>query len=150
MLRGMRGGGLKRRRDTEEAPTSAPLPDDAEAVKMCFKLIAPSWVRDPEIVVGFQREAAALAAVRSPHVVQVYAFGPHARSWFFAMEHVDGRNLEAILQEHRAHGATVPLRRAVTILAQIGEGIDEVVQVLQVPLQRSVDNTLNCAVDVGP
>ena len=45
MLRGMRGGGLKRRRDTEEAPTNAPLPDDAEAVKMCFKLIVPSFKR---------------------------------------------------------------------------------------------------------
>jgi serine/threonine-protein kinase len=94
--------------------------------KVALKVIASAWVRDPQMVAGFQREAAALAAVRSPHVVQVYAFGPHAGSWFFAMEHVDGRNLDVINQEHRAHGANVPLRRAVTILSQIGEGIDAV------------------------
>jgi serine/threonine-protein kinase len=94
--------------------------------KVALKLIAPSWGLDPAAVRGFQREASALAAVRSAHVVQVYAFGTHAGSWFFAMEHVDGCDLQLLLQEHRAHGVTIPLRRVITILSQIGEGIDAV------------------------
>src|SRR5262249_49888394 len=64
------------------------------------------------VIQGFQREAKALASIRSQYVVQVYAFGLHEGSYFFAMEYVRGRTLRKIVAEHREHGDTIPLHRA--------------------------------------
>ncbi|MFT3774538.1 MAG: protein kinase [Minicystis sp.] len=90
---------------------------------VALKVIAPSLLDDTNAPMRFLREAKALASVRSHHVVQVYAFGPHRGSYFYAMEYVPGRSLKEILAEHRMHGDTVPVHRALTILAQIAEGI---------------------------
>ncbi|APR84595.1 Serine/threonine protein kinase PrkC, regulator of stationary phase [Minicystis rosea] len=93
---------------------------------VALKVIAPSLLDDTHAPMRFLREAKALASVRSHHVVQVYAFGPHRGSYFYAMEYVPGRSLKEILAEHRRHGDTVPVHRALTILAQIAEGISAV------------------------
>jgi serine/threonine-protein kinase len=74
----------------------------------------------------FQHEARVLASVRSPYVVQVYAYGMHEGRCFFVMELVDGRALDAIILDHRRHGATVPLHRVLTILGRIAEGLEAV------------------------
>ena len=93
---------------------------------VALKVIAPALLHDTLAPMRFLREAKALASVRSQHVVQVYAFGPHRESYFYAMEYVPGRSLKDILAEHRSHGDTVPVHRALTILAQIAEGISAV------------------------
>src|SRR5512141_636460 len=54
---------------------------------VALKVIAPSLVGDASAAVRFLREAKALASVRSLHVVQLYAFGPHRGSYFYAMEY---------------------------------------------------------------
>ncbi|HSO00850.1 MAG TPA: serine/threonine-protein kinase [Candidatus Nanopelagicales bacterium] len=94
--------------------------------KVALKLIAPELGDDPEWVKALQEEAAALASIRSQHVVQVYAFGLYDGSCFFAMEYVRGRTLREILDEHRAHRASVPLHRALTIVGRLGAGLDAV------------------------
>jgi serine/threonine-protein kinase len=93
---------------------------------VALKMIAPRWGSDDAVVTGFQREAKALASIRSQYVVQVHAFGTHERSYFFAMEYVRGRTLRSILGEHREHGDTIPLHRSLTILHRIAQGIDAV------------------------
>lgn len=93
---------------------------------VALKMIAPSWAKDGEAASCFQREAKALASVRSPYVVQVYAFGVHLGRYFFAMEYVRGRSVLQILTEHRKHGDTIPTHRTLTILNRIAQGIDAV------------------------
>jgi serine/threonine protein kinase len=93
---------------------------------VALKVIAPAWSRDTSIATRFQQEARALASVRSPHVVQIYAFGRHGDSYFFAMEYVRGRSLDAILEEHLKHGARLPSHRALTIFAKVAEGVSAV------------------------
>jgi serine/threonine-protein kinase len=93
---------------------------------VALKLIAPHFIADPSAVARFRREAAALAAVRNEHVVQVYSFGPHDGSFFFAMEYVRGPTLETLMREHADHDTFVPLHRALTILLQIASGLDAV------------------------
>jgi serine/threonine-protein kinase len=90
---------------------------------VALKLIAPRWSSDPQITAGFHQEAVALAAIRSQHVVQVYAFGRHEGSYFFAMEYVAGRSLGQLLIEYARHGDAIPLHRALTILNRIAEGL---------------------------
>jgi serine/threonine-protein kinase len=93
---------------------------------VALKMIAPVWARSPEATTSFLREAQALASIRSQYVVQVYAFGPHEGSYFFAMEYVRGRTLRQIMTEHREHGDTIPQHRTLTILSRIAQGLDAV------------------------
>jgi serine/threonine protein kinase len=94
--------------------------------RVALKVIAPTWARDGEITARFLREAKALASIRSNYVVQVYAFGVHEGSYFFAMEYVRGRTVKQILSEHRKHGDTIPPHRTLTILNRIARGLDAV------------------------
>jgi serine/threonine-protein kinase len=93
---------------------------------VALKLITPSFAKDPSAVTRFRSEAAALAAIRNEHVVQVYSFGPHLASYFFAMEYVPGPNLEDLIQQHATHAELVPLHRALTILIQTASGLEAV------------------------
>ncbi len=93
---------------------------------VALKMIAPRWVGDGAIAASFHREARALASIRDQNVVQIYASGFHEGSYFFAMEYVRGRTLRQILVEHRRHGDTIPLHRAITIVHRIAQGIDAV------------------------
>jgi serine/threonine-protein kinase len=93
---------------------------------VALKMIAPRWLGDDAIVASFQREAKALASIRSQYVVQVHAFGVHEGSYFFAMEYVRGRTLRDILAEHADHGGIIPVHRSLTILQRIAQGLDAV------------------------
>jgi len=93
---------------------------------VALKVVGSAWSNDAEIVARFQQEARCLASVRSPNVVQIYAFGRQRGSLFFAMEHVRGRTLGVILAELRARRALLPLDRVLDIVRQVGEGLSAV------------------------
>ena len=90
------------------------------AVKMLRPDLKPQWA------MMLVKEARSLASVRSPHVVQVYAFGSHDDAFFFAMEHVDGWSLETIIREHKRQNQLVPFHRTVAIVNQVAMGLDAV------------------------
>src|SRR5690349_21005654 len=71
----------------------------------------------------FQREARAVATLRHPHIVQVLDFDVVDDLYFMVMEFVDGPNLKAVLQDHAAAGARLPLDRVVEIITAIGEAL---------------------------
>ncbi len=91
---------------------------------VAIKLISAELARNSAFVERFRREANALASIRNDHVVQVYTMGTHDGAYFYAMEYVEGRNLEQIVREHLKHGTTVPVYRALTILRQVALGLD--------------------------
>ncbi len=91
---------------------------------VALKLIVPTWDGDPTAEQRLHHEAKALAALRNQHVVQVYAFGRHGPSFFFAMEFLNGRPLDAILQDYTTRQSRLPQHRAVTIIGRIAEGLD--------------------------
>ncbi len=91
---------------------------------VAIKLISEELARNGAFVERFRREANALASIRNDHVVQVYTMGTHDGAYFYAMEYIEGRNLEQIVKEHLKHGTTVPVYRALTILKQVALGLD--------------------------
>jgi CheY-like chemotaxis protein len=90
---------------------------------VAVKMIDPKLAEDPDVLALFRREATALARVRSEYVVQAYAFGLHEGSPFFAMEFVEGADLDSIIASYQARGEVVPLHRAATILRQAASGL---------------------------
>jgi eukaryotic-like serine/threonine-protein kinase len=88
-----------------------------------LKMIEPELARDPDAVDNFLREARALARLRHDNVVQIYAFGKSDDSYFFAMEYVDGEDLETINDRYVIRKEVFPLARALEILAPIASGL---------------------------
>ncbi len=71
----------------------------------------------------FRREAAALAKLRHPHVVAVYAAGEEDGTAWIAMEPVLGRGLDEILTEASAAGRLVPHAQAAQWALDVAEGL---------------------------
>ena len=67
----------------------------------------------------FLREARAVAAVSHPHVTQIYFIGEDGPLVYFAMEFLEGRSLETVLQERRA----LPIRDALDLVRQAALGL---------------------------
>ena len=67
------------------------------------------------VLLRFEREARATAALRSPHTIEVYDFGVTGDGHFFyAMELLDGRDLQALVEQF----GPVPAERVVHLLLQ--------------------------------
>ncbi|EYF07306.1 serine/threonine protein kinase [Chondromyces apiculatus DSM 436] len=100
--------------------------DEGLGRKVALKVVSPELGNDLEWVKALRKEAAALASIRSPHVVQVHAFGRHEGACFFVMEYVRGQTVRDILAEHWLHRAQIPLHRALTIISRLAAGLDAV------------------------
>lgn len=89
---------------------------------VAIKVIDPVHAADPQTTERFRKEAQALAKIRHQNVVQIYAFGPHERSFFFAMEFVEGRSLEAAIEA----GHMNDIDRNLELLREIASGLGAV------------------------
>jgi serine/threonine-protein kinase len=88
---------------------------------VALKVLLPSYSDDDELRLRFRSEAAALARLDSPHVVQIYEYGETDGCLFIATQLVRGTDLERHL---RAHGPLDP-DTAVDVVAQLCEGLDD-------------------------
>ncbi|HSO32825.1 MAG TPA: protein kinase [Labilithrix sp.] len=80
--------------------------------------IKANW---PEIPMSVRTEAQALAAIRHPGVVSVYALGSHRGTDYMVMEHVAGVTLAHHLE--RLEGAGLPLEERLDMLVAIADGL---------------------------
>jgi eukaryotic-like serine/threonine-protein kinase len=93
-----------------------------------IKLIKPELVGAPDrsataaIIQRFRREAEAASFLESPHTIRLYDFGEtRAGTFYFAMELLDGLDLESLV---RRHGA-LPSDRVVHVLRQACHSLAE-------------------------
>ncbi len=93
-----------------------------------IKLIRPEALtgvgaENPRILLHrFEREARATAALRSPHTVALYDYGTTDEgSFFYAMEFLDGVDLETLVQRF----GPLPAGRAVWLLSQAARSLAE-------------------------
>lgn len=91
---------------------------------VAVKIIAPQFMRHPEFVERFKREAKAAGRLRHPNVVDVTDFGfaqlSNERIAYLVMEYLDGCTLSEVLAEE----GKLPLKFAVSILEQVCAAID--------------------------
>ena len=93
-----------------------------------IKLIRPEMTGDQGrdrarlALTRFRREAMAAANLRSPHTVELYDFGTtEDGTFYFAMELLDGLDLEAMVKQF----GPLPAPRVVHILRQVCESLEE-------------------------
>src|SRR6476619_1522297 len=74
-----------------------------------------------EAIVRFGREAQAAASIQHPNTVSVTDFGETKEGIFYlVMEYVEGETLHRLLRRE----GTLPVKRAVSLLRQISDGVD--------------------------
>src|SRR5262245_25084780 len=86
---------------------------------VAVKVLKPAIADDPRAVERFFREARAAARVTHANLAHVYFVGTEGGHSFFAMEHVEGLNLEEHVKEH----GPLPLADAVDALVQAARGL---------------------------
>ena len=87
---------------------------------VALKILADTYAKNADFVVGFIKEARAAAKLNHPNIVQAYAVGDDDGIFYFAMEHVNGETMKSILQREKL----LPVDRAIDIVRQIAEALD--------------------------
>ncbi len=97
---------------------------DAQDLKLNRRVaIKAAWPSLASLGPLLRKEAQALAAIRHPALVTVYAMGMHDGIEYFVMEHVPGVTLEAHVERRRATREPITPKETLDILIAIAEGV---------------------------
>jgi serine/threonine protein kinase len=72
----------------------------------------------------FEREAKAVAAMRHPHIVQIFDYEATDDANYMVMEFIDGGTLQDRAAALAEEGKYLPVREALAILGQVAEALD--------------------------
>jgi serine/threonine protein kinase len=90
---------------------------------VAIKVLHPIVASDETFLARFRREARAAAALRHPHIVQVYDFGNDGDRYYMAMEYVGGQTIKQRLDSLREAGERMPLEETVRIITQVADAL---------------------------
>jgi serine/threonine-protein kinase len=69
---------------------------------LAIKILHPFFTDDPGFVERFRREARAAAALRHPHIVQIYDFDVTEDGlYYMVMEYIEGQSLDNYLRHRK-------------------------------------------------
>jgi tRNA A-37 threonylcarbamoyl transferase component Bud32 len=91
---------------------------------VALKVLHAHFSADAQFQERFQREAATVAKLRHPNIVQVHDFGWKDSVTFMAMEYVQGRTLKERLSDLRAEGHPMPIAEAAVIGREVAAALD--------------------------
>jgi len=94
--------------------------------QVALKLLRPDLARDTGFVERFRTEAATLARIRNPNLVQVYAFGIDGSNVYFAMELIEGQGLDERINSARRRRHHLPLPEVVGVIDQVANALEAV------------------------
>ncbi|MHC5048833.1 MAG: protein kinase domain-containing protein [Planctomycetota bacterium] len=87
--------------------------------QVAIKLLPDEFSHDRNRLALFKREARTAAHLNHPNIATIYEFGKFEGGNFIAMEHVEGRPLNEVLQV----SSGIPLSEFLDIAVQIAEGL---------------------------
>jgi len=93
--------------------------------RVAVKTLWPALAQRPEARERFLREARAAAAVSHPNVTQIYDIGEEGGQVYFAMEYLEARSLQQIVEEEGKLSAD----RAIDIARQTAKGLKAAAEV---------------------
>jgi diguanylate cyclase (GGDEF)-like protein len=97
--------------------------------QVAIKVLRSDLASDRELVGRFRTEAATLASLHHPNLVQVYALGEHAGDVYFVMELVEGQPISEVLRAAIERGEWLPLPAVAQIAAEIADALEAMHQV---------------------
>jgi serine/threonine-protein kinase len=96
---------------------------------VAIKVLRSDLASDAELVSRFRAEAAMLASLHHPNLVQVYALGEHAGEVYFVMELVEGQPISEVLRAAIDRGEWLPAPAIAQIVVEIADALDAMHQV---------------------
>jgi serine/threonine protein kinase len=90
---------------------------------VAIKILRSDLVEDAEFLARFRREARAVAALRHPHIVQIYDFDVQDDLYYMVMELLEGDTLKAYLNTLRVRGERLHLGEIVRIFIDVLDGL---------------------------
>jgi serine/threonine protein kinase len=91
---------------------------------VAVKIIHSHLSDNPEFVRRFEEEAAAVAQLRHPNIIQVYDFNHDDDTYYMVMEFVPGETLQARLRHLNANGMRLSYPEAARLTANVTDAID--------------------------
>jgi eukaryotic-like serine/threonine-protein kinase len=91
---------------------------------VAIKLIHSHLASDPQFVRRFEEEAAAVAQLRHPNIVQVYDFSHDGDTYYMVLEFVPGDTLYDRLHALNSAGQRMPLDEVIGIATTLCEAVD--------------------------
>jgi tRNA A-37 threonylcarbamoyl transferase component Bud32 len=91
---------------------------------VAIKVLAPHFATDEEFRARFQREAAAIARLRQPNIVQVYDFGIEGPIHYMVMEYIVGETLKVRIRTARAAGERMSKEEILAVLRGMTAALD--------------------------
>lgn len=91
---------------------------------VAIKRILPHLTDNDEFVTMFIDEAKLAAQLQHPNIIHIYDLGKIERSYYIAMEYIDGLDLRTILNKLHAKGDRFPLPLALYVGARLADALD--------------------------
>ncbi|MBN1962747.1 MAG: protein kinase [Deltaproteobacteria bacterium] len=89
--------------------------DTTFAVKIMHRQLS----KDPQVVDLFRHEAYVLSLIKHPNIVQTFEAGSLEDELFIAMEYIEGRDLENMLERSRHTRSLLPLAVSMHIIGEV-------------------------------
>lgn len=93
---------------------------------VAIKVLRADLSSDEELVGKFRSEAALLASLRHPNLVQVFSFGTEQEAVYFVMELVEGEPVSKIARRWALEGEYINLQAVGTIVEEIADALDAI------------------------
>ncbi|NJN97875.1 MAG: SUMF1/EgtB/PvdO family nonheme iron enzyme [Anaerolineales bacterium] len=90
---------------------------------VAIKLIHPHLSNDPQFVRRFEQEAAAVAQLRHPNIIQVFDFAHDEGIYYMVLEYLPGETLQARLTTLNAAHQRMPLNEIIQTMAAICDAV---------------------------
>jgi serine/threonine-protein kinase len=91
---------------------------------VAIKMLRPDLAEDRAFVEHLRVEAAMLARLEHPNLVQIYNFGQSGGDSYFVMELLEGEGLQQAVDRHRIEGTVMPIPELVTAIDQVASALD--------------------------
>jgi serine/threonine protein kinase len=91
---------------------------------VAVKLIHAHLAGDPQFLTRFEEEAASVARLRHPNIIQVYDFAHDDDTYYMVLEFVPGETLNDRLKRLNSAGRQLPLAEALQAMAQVCDAVD--------------------------
>ncbi|HEU0033583.1 MAG TPA: diguanylate cyclase [Kofleriaceae bacterium] len=92
--------------------------------QVAIKVLRSDLASDRDLVSRFRAEAAILASLHHPNLVQVYALGEHAGDVYFVMELVEGEPVSEVMRAQLEHKEWFPTAAVAQIALEISDALD--------------------------
>jgi predicted Ser/Thr protein kinase len=92
--------------------------------KVAIKVIHPHLSEDPQFISRFEEEAAAVAQLKHPNIIQVFDFNHDDETYYMVLEYVPGVTLQEHLEKIVGDGGTMGTAEAREIVAKVCDALE--------------------------